>query len=116
LVAITWLIREIGQREGGVDLEQLALELLCLHLADSLPGRRRQSAWASVCLVCPLFVRIRSLIHLVSCFWLLGLWRTFREERVDSPSGANGPRVGYGLSIFWGVLLVVQEAFSDSPQ
>jgi hypothetical protein len=27
------LIREISQRESGVDLEQLGLELLCPHLA-----------------------------------------------------------------------------------
>jgi hypothetical protein len=42
LVAIPWLIREIGQRDGGVDVQEVGLELLSAHHADGprVPGRR----------------------------------------------------------------------------
>jgi hypothetical protein len=37
-------------------------------------------------------------IHLSVCFWLNNVWRTVREERLDSPCGTDGPRVEDGRS------------------
>jgi hypothetical protein len=44
LVGISWLIQEIGQREGGVDLQEVGLELLSAHHADGLCATGRWSA------------------------------------------------------------------------
>jgi hypothetical protein len=45
------------------------------------------------------------------CFWLHKAWWTVREESLDSPRGADGPRVGDGWSVIEGAVLVVQELF-----
>jgi hypothetical protein len=81
-----------------------------VHLADG-PRGGFQSVVRLV--RCEFLFAFRS-IRRVGDFGLQGVWQTVHEESADSPYMANGPRVGYGRSVFGSVLLVVREAFSNS--
>jgi hypothetical protein len=111
-VAIPWLIREIGQREGGVYLHEVGLELLSAHHADS-PRGGFQSV---VCQLLRVFLFAFRSIHLAVCFWLHKVWWTVREVSPGSPFNVDGPRVEDRLSVFQGAVLEVREAISDRPQ
>jgi hypothetical protein len=118
LVVIPWLIREIGQREGGFDLWEVGLGLLFPRLADRLcgvggPSARSSAAGRSLCSSHVL----ESLCFDLSCRWFL-VGRSWS----DSPPRVAGQSVQLGLSAvlagtvrFQGVVLEVLLAFSDCP-
>jgi archaeosine-15-forming tRNA-guanine transglycosylase len=106
------LIREIGQRDGGVDLQEVGLELLSVHHADGLrvPGRRsaRRLSANSLSRFSCVLIRLS--------FDPFGRVLLVAQGLADSPRGEAGQSVRRGRSVFLGAVLKVREAISDSPQ
>jgi hypothetical protein len=107
------LIREIGQKEGGVDLQRVELGLLFAHLATvrglSADGPRRANSPA-VLRVRRMFLRVFCSIRFAGLFLVhevLECWMV-RDE-------ADSPRVHQGQSIFLSALLEVRVAILDGP-
>jgi hypothetical protein len=81
-----WLIREIKQREGRVDLQEVKLGLLSAHHADGLQGGLQ----LVVHRVRREFSLVFHSICQVGSFRLQGVWRTVCEESADSPFITDG--------------------------
>jgi hypothetical protein len=92
LVAIPWLIQDIGQREGGVDLWEVGLRLLFLCMADRpcwSTDHLRAVDWLGVRRVlCEFLSRFISICW-VDRFGLEVVGRTVRLARLDRLRGAD---------------------------